>query len=782
MKKIIVKHWSILIIFLLVGIFSFPYWAKGMVPFPADYLVNAFPPWQYYFGLPVKNNAMPDVVTQMYPWKHLVMSFWESGQLPLWNPYNFSGNPLLANYQSAVFHPLNLLFFVLPEITAWSLMIIFQPLLAGLFTYLFCCELRLSKAASLLSSGAFMFAGFITVWMAYGTLSYALLWLPLALYAIEKSFNGKSTFSFPLLSLALTASLFSGHFQTSLYVILASSAFLVFKLASTRHVKTFLICGLFFILGILLALIQIFPTFELHQFSVRSQSYGVSEVIPWEYLPTIIAPDFYGNAVTRNDWFGHYAEWSSFFGTIPLFLALFALVSKKKSYVWFFGFLGISSLILTQQTPILDLIIRLKVPILSTSAASRIIGIFSFSGAVLAGFGFDKLREDLEKKQFRQVFITGALGIIVFTTIWWVLLIKKPFTLEQLQIAKRNFTLSTVMLVAFLILIVGCWSIQKIFKNKKVIVHNSLFIVLMIILALSLFDPLRFAQKWMPFDDPKNVYPTLPVLEFLPKTIGPNRLFGYFGMEMQNYYRIQSFNGYDPLYIERYGELIMAANDGRIRKPSTRGSWLERREPYTMKLLNLMGGQYVLHAIPDDHHVWAFNFWDYPGQFKQIYHDDKYEVYENLGVFPRAFLAYDYKVVKEPQEIINQMFAKKTDLRKTLILEEAPGLKVTSGSGSVEIINYEPNKIELLVKTDQPGFLFLSDNYYPGWKAFVNGKETKIYRADYTFRAVEIPEDGSRVEFIYDPQSFRFGMYASLVGLFGMVGGYLLLKRRGVSR
>jgi len=112
MKDCFLKSWPILAIFFLVFLFSFPYWGKGLIPFPSDHLVDAFPPWQYFYGMPVKNNAMPDVVTQMYPFKHLVIGFWRKGQIPLWNPFNFSGNPLLANYQSAVFHPANLLFFI----------------------------------------------------------------------------------------------------------------------------------------------------------------------------------------------------------------------------------------------------------------------------------------------------------------------------------------------------------------------------------------------------------------------------------------------------------------------------------------------------------------------------------------------------------------------------------------------------------------------------------------------------------------------------------------------
>ena len=397
-QKLIVKFWPISVILLLVAIFAYPYWAKGLVPFPSSYLVTFFPPWQHYFGMPVKNNAMPDVLSQMYPFRHLVINFWKSKQIPLWNPYNFSGNPLLANYQSAVFHPANFLFFILPEIDAWSLMILLQPLLAGLFTYLFCRQLKLSQAASLLSAVAFMFCGFMTVWLAYGTMSWALLWLPLTLYAIERSFRKIAGFSLVLISLSLAASFFSGHFQVSLYVLLASLVYLFYRLIVSRQFKTFLICFLFIVLGILLASIQILPTFELHQLSVRSKAIGVSEIIPWRYLVTILAPDFYGNAVTRNDWFGHYAEWSGFTGVIPLVLAFFAFTGKKKNVVWFFGLLALGVLILTRPTPLLDLIVKWKIPVFSTSAAARIIGLFSFGVAVLAGFGFDKLKENLNSK------------------------------------------------------------------------------------------------------------------------------------------------------------------------------------------------------------------------------------------------------------------------------------------------------------------------------------------------------------------------------------------------
>jgi uncharacterized membrane protein len=415
MKKFLNKFWPVLIIFLLVAIFAYPYWAKGLIPFPSTYLATFFPPWQHYFGMPVKNNSMPDVVTQMYPWKHLVMNLWKSCQWPIWNPYNFSGSPLLANYQSAVFHPANFLFFLpagrqgfLPEVDAWSLMILFQFLLAGWFTYLFCRSLKLSQAASLLSTVSFMFCGFITCWGAYGTMSYALLFLPLVLYGIEKSFPKDHVRNLIMIPIGLMASFFSGHFQISLYVLLFSFAFLFFKYLTTKKFKQFFL-GLFFLaFGVGLAMIQILPALELHQLSSRSSTFGVSEIIPFRYLITLIAPDFFGNQVTRNNFLGNYAEWMGFVGVIPLILAVYAVFKKRNDSVRFFSVAGILALIMTLPTPLLDLLVKLKIPVFSSSAASRIISLFSFSVAVLAGFGLEQLVSDWRTKKFKSIFDNGV--------------------------------------------------------------------------------------------------------------------------------------------------------------------------------------------------------------------------------------------------------------------------------------------------------------------------------------------------------------------------------------
>ncbi|MDP2585772.1 MAG: hypothetical protein Q8P29_02750, partial [Candidatus Levybacteria bacterium] len=139
MKNKILNYWPIIFIFIIWFIFANPYFLRNKVPFPSNYQVNNFAPWSTNskFWGPVKNSAMPDIITQIYPWRHLAISAWKQGQIPLWNPYTFSGNPLLANYQSAALSPFNILFFILPFVDAWSILVLLQPLLASLFMYFF---------------------------------------------------------------------------------------------------------------------------------------------------------------------------------------------------------------------------------------------------------------------------------------------------------------------------------------------------------------------------------------------------------------------------------------------------------------------------------------------------------------------------------------------------------------------------------------------------------------------------------------------------------------------
>jgi hypothetical protein len=112
------------------------------------------------------------------------------------------------------------------------------------------------------------------------------------------------------------------------------------------------------------------------------------------------------------------------------------------------------------------------------------------------------------------------------------------------------------------------------------------------------------------------------------------------------------------------------------------------------------------------------------------------------------------------------------------------GTEVTSGPGTVVFRQVEDDVLRLQATARQPAMLFLADLAYPGWKAYVDGKETQIYRADYLFRSVFVPAGEHTVELVYRPRSFRLGLLVTLVAT-GAVAGALLwltLGGRGAGR
>lgn len=772
MKNKLLKFWPIIFIFSIWFIFASPFIFKNLAPFPSDYQVNSFSPWTAYPELagPVKNGAMPDLITQIYPWKHFTISSFFNLQIPLWDPYSFTGMPHLANYQSAVLSPFNILFFIFKFVDAWSILILLQPLLAGIFMYIFVRTIGPSKIGSLISSVSFMFCGFITVWLSYGTLSYAIIFTPLALFAIEKFYQNLKYRYIILLSLSIPMSFFSGHFQISLYFLSIILVYSLYKFIKEKRLNIFLfsIFGIF--IGILFSLPQVLPSIELYLNSLRSSIFQKGEVIPWANLPTFISPDFFGNPVTRNDWFGHYAEWNLYIGVVPFFLGFYSLLIKKKTQVLFLFFFGLSALFLAFDTPILDLFISAHIPVLSTSAASRIISVYCFFFTVLSVFGFDQLLKDLQKEKSKKVVISVFLFILIFCLLWGVVVFRLYLPLDRIVIARQNLIFPTLIFIIFFVTIL----VSSLAKNKKIYIFLPF-----VILFLVCFDMLRFATKWQPFESKKLVFLDLGITSEFNKISGNERVFGGLDQHTAIYYRLPFLDGYDALYPKRYGEFVSAVNDGELKSPERSVVTFPKNGKYTKKILDLLGVKYIVQKVSDYNKVWSFPVWEYKeDDLKLIYDDGKFQIFKNKNAFPRAFIVSDYTVKKDRQEIIDTLLSKDFDAKKSVVLENDPEVKKSNSvSSNVVIKNYSPNAISIIYKSDKEGILFLSDNYYPGWKAYVDSEETKILRANYTFRAIKVPVGRHLVEFKYQPESFIYGLWFAGVGVLMLILGVLFRKR-----
>ena len=773
-KKYTLAFWPLILILVVWFIFASPYFLRNKVPFPSTYQVNNFSPWSVNnkFWGPVKNGAMPDIITQIYPWRHLAIEIWKQGQVPLWNSYTFSGNPLLANYQSGVLSPFNILFFVFNFVDAWSILVLLQPLLAGLFMYFFARSLRVSKTGGLISSVSFMFFGFITSWMCYSTLGYAILFLPLSLFCVEKYYETKKNVFLFLLSLTFPLSFFSGHFQISLYFLITVLTYIFYKAVTSKNIHNTLYIMLYTCFGLLLVMPQVLPSIELYLESFRS-SFFQKGGISIEYLPSFLVPDFFGNPVTRNTWFGHYAEWNAYIGVLPLMLAIYSFLRIKKHQMLFFLIFGLLSLILAISNPISSLIQNLKIPILSTSAINRMIILFSFSFAVLAGYGYDKLLLDIKNARKNIIMIWLSLFGLIFVVMWIAILQKLFIPLDKIDISKQNLILPTILFLMSSALITITVMLRKIKHRRELYLFLALGLILLVV-----FDLLRFAIKWQAFDPKNLVFPTFSTTKAFSKISGVNRVFGNLGGEASIYYKLPSVEGYDALYNKRYGQFIGYIEKEEFLKSNWSVVSFPKNSKNTSKAINLLDIKYIVHKLADNGVSWTFPIWTYSEkQFDLIYKDDYYEFYQNNYVFPHAFLVGRYVVIEDEKQILKTLFSKNFDLRSEIVLEDNPGTNIKKGNmGDAKIISYKPNNIEISVDSRSNALLFLAENYAKGWKASIDGKNASILRANYTFRAIKIDKGKHNVKFWYDPWSFRLGIYLSIVGLIGMFFMILISK------
>jgi len=92
----------------------------------------------------------------------------------------------------------------------------------------------------------------------------------------------------------------------------------------------------------------------------------------------------------------------------------------------------------------------------------------------------------------------------------------------------------------------------------------------------------------------------------------------------------------------------------------------------------------------------------------------------------------------------------------------------TATGGHIAFVRYEVNRVSLRVKTPVNAILVLSDVYYPGWRATMDGAPTPILRADYVFRGVWLPPGDHDVEMVFSPRTWRVGLVVSLVTWVGL--------------
>jgi uncharacterized membrane protein YfhO len=603
------KYWPIIAILVIVFFFFWKYFSGRFIPLPGDLLIGAYFPWLDFkwgfpVGVPVKNPITSDVFSFIYPMQTYAAHLLTELEWPLWNPYILGGVPLLANFQSAAFNPLNGLFFLLDPLDAWSLQVIMQHVFCAFFTYLLLQYWKLSKYASLLGGIIFAFSGFNLIWSQWNGHALVAACIPLLLYFLSRWIQEKKSVWMVGASITLAIQIYAGYPQVVLYTLLAISFYWLIYIEKYKNkLKSAILFVMLIVLGLGLAAPQILPGQELLSLSQREVEPHPFEwaFLPWKKVITFIAPDYFGNHATGNYWGPQdYTSNTGFVGVIALSLALLGIFSKKRPEKTYAVILLITGLVLSFPTPISLFLWKSGILGFQAAAAHRALVLFNLAIALLAGFGIDSLINKTKKKIFVVIL---PVGLLLFL-----------FSLNANAVATRNLLLPSAMFVALSILLI-------LRSRPKVLVC--------LLLPFTLIELFYFGWKFTPFTNRKLIFPTTGVIEFLQSQPKPFRVVAdhVIPVNVLMNYKIETLEGYDAVYPERNARFISRINSGNLYSVSRRYAIIDN---YESELLNLANVKYFVEFADK-----------LPVNAKVVFQEGSIAVIENQRVLPRAYFEND---------------------------------------------------------------------------------------------------------------------------------------------
>lgn len=799
LKAVLASRFStpILLILIVVSIY-YKLFIFGKIPFPGDLLIASYSPWFDYYKIPVQNPLISDVFSLLFIWKYLAIDQIKNLQWPLWNPSSFTGTPLLANYQSSVLYPLNFLL-LFPKYFGWGLFIFSQTLFAALGMYLLLSLWLPSKLARLTGSLIFALGGLMTTWVEFGTSVHGIAYLPISLFLIESYANTHKVRYPLLLILTLTLTILSGNPQVTIYSFVIVPLFAIIRLwngGTLRSlINTFPIL-LAVILSVALSALQLLPSFELVQKSIRATENYIGQsnfgLLPTKDFLKFFVADFFGNPVTRNYWgFLNYFETSGFVGSLTLTVIIFAAIFLRKTrIIYFFFLLLVVSVVLCFNNPLSYFIYSFKIPFLTQSYASRMLFVTTFAISILSAFALNQIKLKPEKQDnFLKcviwswaIFVGILLGalqvhkiikeilLLPHTEFYANIYLKDPeYQLSNFVVAIRNSLIPVIEISIFLLLYIIVIKINFLPMNKffpSEIKKYRLSIICAALFVILTLDLSRYFLKFNPFIPEKFIFPQTPALEFLQKQPGYFRV----GREHAEVlppntwtaYKLQSIEGYDVLHFREFGKFINHINGSNLLSSGT--SRYAELTNYKSPFIDAANVKYFIALGRDRGGYIPGSFIDYKleeANYKRVFKDGSAIILENPNALPRVYFATSFAVASQSQieNIINKDST--FDPRTEVAISSDLNIKTVTGIGSAEITSYTPNQVKIKTETGQDEILVLADQYEEGWKTKIDGKETQVSPANLIFRAVKIPSGNHEVIFYYWPKSFETGLKIS---------------------
>jgi hypothetical protein len=722
-----------------------------------------------------------DLVSFLFPTYRFAGASLRAGTLPLWNPHLYGGAPFLADMQTGLFYPPNLLLFLLfPDFPyrAMEWMAVLHVFLAGLFMFLCLRTMepgrRLRGPAALLGAVAYMFSDMFVVHFGNLNLIAVAAWLPLVYLFFWRALRTRS------LGLAIGAgaifgvSTLEGHLQITLYIGLALAVVAVWEAATTRRARRdwawpllALVVTAAVTVGI--AALVLLPAFEYIRLSPRAglpyRNAARFSLIPG-LLGEMVVPALFSSREPSLYW----GVWDrvavGYLGILPLILAGLAALLQRGRRLRAFVVLGVVAFLLALggESVFHGWAYLLLPGFGQLRAPARLVLLLDFALAALAALGLHALLQPLDRRQrqalagaWRCLLWLGGAALVVGGA-WAYLVIfqaqdRDPTLFWRVSAAGSGVVFALLLMGASLAWLAARRSGRL---RRGPLAWLALGLVFVDLATVGAYTDLGDEPPTAGYDHPQ-------VLDFLRRD--------------PDFFRIDSRTDVWSVWQPDLALLAGLYDVSGVDNPLVVADvdrYYQGSGGRSTALYDFLGVRYVLGS-KEVQLDWTKFSLAFDG-------DPTVNVYRNEAALPRAFVAQRAIVAADHEDAWRRIHQADFDPATTVVVEGGERLDLPAGTETeTRVVSYGPDGLEIEVDSPAPGYLVLSDPFYPGWRAEVDGQPAEILRANYAFRAVAVPAGAHRLTMAFRPASWYTGLAISLVTgliLLALAGAVLARKRR----
>ncbi|MCB0833016.1 MAG: YfhO family protein [Bacteroidetes bacterium] len=759
----------------------------------------------------------------------------KEGELPLWFPYMFSGMPNFASGMYSdpssipvikympYFNPLtyvnlvvNLLFF--NRDNSWEVATFF---FAGLFMFLLARQLGFSRGIALCAAVGYMFCNFFVASVAagHGGKVKSIAYIPLVVLTVYRYFNKQSLLNWSFMAFVMGVFFVDpGHTQILYYTFLMLGIYFLFAASDwwSNDRRKLVVCGVGLIGAMLAGLaFGAYNYFSLYVYSdvtMRAMPPALAQaaemagnsgmtfdyITMWSFHPleliTFFIPAFFGlESPTYWGWMT-FTSSAFYFGVLPMAAAVVGMVYRRNRMTWFLFTTAMIALLISFGRffePFFHLMLTILPFFSKFRVPSMILSLFAFAVCLLSCYGLDYIfhpaeTEKKSRERFNKIVLYSLIGLgsltlvgVLFKSQWagaFSFMAEGDtarYNAGQIaQLKQLRLDLLTSGFVRFVFVAALLIGTVYLFVLKKI----SAKIALSILLIVSAFDLLTLNKKILRPQSRAGIqqqFQETETIRFLRSDSTRFRIFSLLehaqsGDPTWTYFGLETIGGYSPAKMRIYQDIIEFA----LYKGSDPGF------PINMNVVNMLNAKYLIAngRLPEGKGFLLTNMDE----------STKTLVFENKNVLPRAFFVQKTVTERDKARQFELLNSQTFDPSTTAILEEPPSLPLQpSDSTAVQFNEFRTNRISMHVFTRTNSQLVLSEVYYPhGWKAFVDGQETSIFKTNTILRSISVPAGSHEVEFVFEPVEYKLGIWTSSIAFFGLmttlVVSILVTNRKGL--